>query len=442
MRDQIFISRPFLMKGFHMKKLTIFLFCLVLLLSACKPTPTDEPDPPEQGEQPAVSSGTPTAGFYEGTTDQDEDISIWVEDLNGTLTVTGFLYNITLQGDGWSSKVTYYQKIGCNLAVEGGKFLGYLDMNSPRDTVEVSGVFTSDTTIVGRLRHTSQHEQAQFGSATADIEFEAERTGALESATLPDPDSGPLEEEEPVTPEDNAVEEPVESVDVDSVVLSDDEVWFNSHPGGAEVYVVPLQVDLYDVELDDIIQPQNLVGNCPVVASMQPGNYYVVFKFSADLFQSEGLVLPLGSDPTFSESLPFDGNPIKQTTYGANDAVETISKLYSLTKKAGNAEALISLAVPVPEGERLASTPRLYPSMTAVGSLPIQYGFNESTMRDSIQRDLQEQNLTSAIGSDMIDEMIAVLLRVGKVKLDTDSIDIYIQMIGFSGNGWTVTIYS
>ena len=65
--------------------------------------------------------------------------------------------------------------------------MGYLDLNDPGDTAEVSGLFSDDTTIVGRLRHTSQHEQPQFGSATADIEFDAERTGALEEATLPDP---------------------------------------------------------------------------------------------------------------------------------------------------------------------------------------------------------------------------------------------------------------
>lgn len=423
-----------------MKKLWIILFCLVLLLSACKPTPTEVPESPET-EQAVPEVVNPTAGFYEGTTDQDEKISIWVEEIDGAITVTGFLYDITLQGDGWSSEVSWYQKIGCDLAVGDGRFMGYLDLSDPGDTAEVSGLFTGDTTIVGRLRHTSQHEQAQFGSATADIEFEAGRTGALESATLPEPDSGPVAEESEEALEEMPSEEPVEPVDVDAVALSDDEVWFNSHPGGAEVYVVPLQVDLYDVELDDIIQPQNLVGTCPVIASIQPGDFYVVFKFSADLYQSEGLVLPLGSDPTLSESLPFDGNPIKQTTYGANDAIETIRKLYSLSKKAGNSEALISLAVTVPEGERLASTPRIYPSMTAVGSLPIQYGFNEATMRNSIQEELQKQNLTSLIPSEMIDEMIEALLRVGKVKLDTDTIDVYIQMIGFSGNGWTVTVY-
>lgn len=420
-----------------MKKLWIILFCLVLLLSACKPTPTEEPEPPEE-EHTVPEEVNPTAGFYEGTTDQNEKISIWVEEINGAITVTGFLYDITLQGDGWSSEVSWYQKIGCDLAVGDGRFMGYLDLSDPGDTAEVSGVFTGDTTIVGRLRHTSQHEQAQFGSATADIEFSAERTGALESATLPEPDSLPAAEEA-----EEALEEmPSEELVVDAVVLSDDEVWFNSHPNGADVYVVPQLVDLYDVEMDEIIQPINLVGTCPVIGELTPGNYYVVFVYSSGLYERDGLVLPSGSDSTFNESLPFDGNPIKQTSFGANESVETLSKLYTLQKKSGESTALISLGVTVPENERLASTPRIYPTMTAVGTLPIQYGFDESTMRESIEDDVRKQNLSSLIPSEMIDEMVAVLLRVGKVKLDTDSIDIYIQLNGFSGNGWTVTVYS
>jgi len=424
-----------------MKKLSVILLGLILLLSACKPTPTQESES-RQSDQTGSGSDNPMAGFYEGTTDQGEIISIWVENVNGTLTVTGFLYNITLQGDGWSSKVSYFQKIGCNLLVEDGKFMGYLDLTGPGDTAEVSGLFSDDTIIVGRLRHTSQHEQPQFGSATADIEFEAERTGALEEATLPDPDSLPIEDEVAVPTEDSEMQEAVESADVDAVDLSDDQVWLNSHPSSAQVYVVPMTVDLYDVQLEDIVRSENLVGTCPVVVELTPDDYYVVFEFSAELYDNEGLVLPSGSDPTFNESLPFDGNPIKQTSYGANETVETITKLYILSKESSYSTALISLAVPVPESERLQSPPKLYPSLTSISSLPIKYAFSESAMREGIQDDISRQNLTSIVGSDMIDEMIGVLLRVGKVKLETADIDIYIQMKGFSGNGWTVTVYS
>ena len=161
-----------------MKKILAILFCLLFLLSACKPPTSTE----EVENGPIVN---PSTGFYEGKTDQGEDISVWVEEINGNITVTGFLYNITLQGDGWSSKITYYQKINCNLPVDAGEFMGYLEMSDPGDTAEVSGVFTSNTAVIGRLRHTSQHESTQYGSATADIEFEVERTGALEAATLP-----------------------------------------------------------------------------------------------------------------------------------------------------------------------------------------------------------------------------------------------------------------
>mgnify|MGYP001101810664 CR=1 FL=1 len=445
-----------------MKKLSIILFCLILLLSACE-TSTPEVTEAVESDQTSDDGINPQGGFYEGTTDQDEKMSIWVEDINGTVTVTGFLYNITLQGDGWSSEVTQYQKIDCNLAVEDGKFIGYLDMNNPSDTVEVSGLFSEDTIIVGQLRHTSQHAQPEYGSATADIKFDAERTGTLEEATLPEPDSLPpveeeaipteeatlpepepipTEEEEVIPTEEAETQEPAESPEIEAVILADNEVWFNSHPSSAEVYAVPITVEIFDVELEDIIQPANLVGTCPVIASVDPGNYYIVFKFSAALYEADGLVLPSGSDPTFSESLPFDGNPIKQTQYGPNDAVETVNKLYRLNKKAGSSESVISLAVPLPESERLASPPLIYPTTTAVSALPIKYGFDESIMRESIEDDLRKQNLTSVVDSDMIEDMITVLLRVGKVKLQTEEIDIFIHMIGFSGNGWTVTVYS
>lgn len=425
-----------------MKKLKVFLLCWVLLLSACEPTPTQEPESPT--DEPAVSEiVNPIVGFYEGTTDQDKKISIWVEEIDGAITVTGFLYDITIQGTGWTSDLFWYKKIDCQLPVEFGKFMGYLEMSDTGDTAEVSGLFSSDTTIVGRLRHT--HRDEQVGSATADVEFEALRTGGIETAKLPEPDSLPLVEAEPseeIPTEEPLEEMPTEEPLVEAVVLSGDEVWFNSHPRAAEVYVIPQLVDLYDVKIDEIIQPMNMIGSCPVIDNLLPGEYYVVFVYTSDLYEDDGLVLPPGSDPTFAESLPFDGNSIKQTSFGENESVKSIRKLYTLSKSTDESTALISLAVPVPEGERYSELPLIYPSMMAVGSLPIRYGFDESSMRESIQKDLDKQNLTSIITSDMIDEMIAVLLRVGKVKLTTGEIDILIQMNGFSGNGWSVTVYS
>lgn len=425
-----------------MKKLKVFLLCWILLLSACKPTPTEEPESPPD-EQTVAEIVNPMVGFYEGTTDQDKKISIWVEEIDGAITVTGFLYDITIQGTGWSSELFWYQKIDCKLPVESGKFMGYLEMSNPGDTAEVSGLFSSDTTIVGRLRHT--HRDEQVGSATADIEFEAQRTGGIETAKLPEPDALPLAEAEPseeIPTEEPLEEMPTEEPLVEVVVLSGDEVWFNSHPSGAEVYVIPQLVDLYDVKIDEIIQPINMIGSCPVIDELLPGEYYVVFVYTSALYDQDGLVLPPGSDPTFAESLPFDGNSIKQTSFGENESVKSIRKLYTLSKTADESNALISLAVPVPEDERHTSSPSIYPSITAVGSLPIRYGFDELSMRESIQKDLDNQNLTSIITSDMIDEMITVLLRVGKVKLTTDEIDILIQMNGYSGNGWSVTVYS
>ena len=416
-----------------MKKLKVILLCWVLLLSACKPTPTEESESPPD-EQTVSEIVNPTVGFYEGTTDQDKKISIWIEEIDDAITVTGFLYDITIQGTGWSSELFWYQKIDCKLAVESGKFMGYLEMSNPGDTAEVSGLFSSDAAIVGRLRHT--HQDEQVGSATADIEFEAQRTGGIETAKLPEPDPLPLEEVEPL--EEMPTEEPL----VEAVVLSGDEVWFNSHPNGADVYVIPQLVDLYDVKIDEIIQPIHMVGSCPVIDELLPGEYYVVFVYTSALYEQDGLVLPPGSDPTFAESLPFDGNSIKQTSFGENESVKSIRKLYTLSKTAGDSNALISLAVPVPEGERHSSLPSIYPSITAVSSLPIQYGFNELSIRESVQKELENQNLISIITSDMIDEMINVLLRVGKVKLTTGEIDILIQMNGYSGNGWSVTVYS
>ena len=81
------------------------------------------------------------------------------------------------------------------------------------------------------------------------------------------------------------------------------------------------------------------------------------------------------------------------------------------------------------------------PYLNAISSLPISFDYVETSMRESIVRALSDTGLDSLIGEDVILEMMEVLLRVGKVKLDTDQVDIIVQMSNFGQSGWSTSVY-
>jgi hypothetical protein len=224
-------------------------------------------------------------------------------------------------------------------------------------------------------------------------------------------------------------------------VLADGEARISSYPPGAEVYLVPAQVSVRDFDVDDVLEQENPLGTAPLTTELSPGEYYVVTVFTPGLFAAAGYDLPRVSDPTFDYAFPFDGNPTQSMSFVDGEEIERISKTYRLMKRAGNSEALISIALPLPENQRGQQKPTLYPTLATVEALRVSYTFDDSLVRPAIEDALEENNLATMIDASMVDEMIEVLLRVGKVKLDTSDIDLLIQMHGTDTNRFSITVY-
>jgi hypothetical protein len=223
--------------------------------------------------------------------------------------------------------------------------------------------------------------------------------------------------------------------------LAENEVRISSYPPSAEVYLVPATVDIYDLELEDIMQTDNLLGTAPLTYELSPGTYYVVTVFTPDLFAAARYDLPTLSDPTFDYAFPFDGNLSQSMSFIGGEEIERISKIYRLIKGARNSEALISIALPLPENQRGQQKPVLYPTLATVEALPVSYTFDDAVVRRAIEDNLSEHNLTTTVGPSMVDEMVEVLLRVGKVKLDTSDVDLIIDMHGTDTSSFSISVY-
>ena len=219
------------------------------------------------------------------------------------------------------------------------------------------------------------------------------------------------------------------------------EAWINSYPSGARIYIVKAEISLSNVEISDITTSENFVGTAPVIFNLPPGSYYVVAEFNSNLFTSAGFDLPKSSDATFEYAFPFDGNNVHTYSYNDDNTIAFLSKLYRFEKSAGDSESLICIALPVPENERLLPTPSIYPSLASVSALPISFEYVENSMRESIDRALRDTGLITDIGEDMILEMMEVLTIVGKVKLETGTAEIILQMHNFGKSGWYTTVY-
>ena len=243
----------------------------------------------------------------------------------------------------------------------------------------------------------------------------------------------------PATPSSNAKKTSASSVSGET--LSDNDVWINSYPTGAEIYLVPATVSIYDLVLEDVMTPQNLLGNAPLTHELPPGKYFVVAMFSSDIFIASGYALPKQSDPTFEYAFPFDGNLSQSLSFIGGEEIGSLSKTYWLMKGAHGSESLISIALPLPESQRGEANPTLYPTLATVESIPPSYTFKEDAMRRAIEDNLRKNHLTTTVDSEMVDEMIDVLQRVGKVKLDTDAVDMIVQMKGIEAGDFSISIY-
>jgi len=204
---------------------------------------------------------------------------------------------------------------------------------------------------------------------------------------------------------------------------------------------VPATVDVYDLDLEDVLHVDNLLGTAPLTYELSPGMYYVITVFTPDLFAAIGYDLPSVSDPTYNDAFPFDGNLSQSMSFIGGEEIGRISKIYRLNKDAGRSETLISIALPLPETQREQQKPVLYPTFATVEALPIEYTFDAAVVGRAIEDNLNKYNLTAIVGPTMVDEMVEVLLRVGKVKLDTDDVDLIIYMQGTDTGNFSIVVY-
>ncbi len=223
--------------------------------------------------------------------------------------------------------------------------------------------------------------------------------------------------------------------------LDDGSVWINSHPTGASVYLIPATVSLNDLRVDDIQQDKNLIGVTPLTYELPGGNYYLLTAFPSDLYADIGFELPVYSSPTYRDAFPSDGNLIHSASFSDGEHIKEVGRVYRLYKDAGAAQALISVVLPLPEGQRDHSMPYIYPTADLVSSLPASYGFTEENIRNAIGSNLEELNLTGDISADMVNEMLTVLSHTGKVVLETTPARIVVQLGGLNQGNFTITVY-
>jgi hypothetical protein len=221
--------------------------------------------------------------------------------------------------------------------------------------------------------------------------------------------------------------------------LSGGSVWVDSYPSGANVYVIPALIDLDELRLEDIVKPENLKGSTPLAFDLPRGDYYAAFSYSADVYAASGITLPTYSSPAFEGAFPFEGNLMTSTSLSNGEYISSVEKVYRLNKQGNSSESLISVALPLAEGEQSALRPSIYPQATTVSSLPVNFTFKEDVLRGAIEDDLARYNLTGQVGAEMVDSMVEVLQKVGKIILNTDTVRIIIQM--GADDTFTITIY-
>ena len=221
----------------------------------------------------------------------------------------------------------------------------------------------------------------------------------------------------------------------------DDSVWINSHPAGADVYIIPATVNLNDLRIEDIKQANNLVGTTPLTLKLSAGNYYVLTLFPAELYNLNGYELPAYSSPTYQNALPSDGSLIQSVSFSGGEYIKDLSRVYRLYKNSDASETLISIALPLPENQRSLAMPFIYPTLATVDTLPVTYTFTETHIRNAIESNLDEHNLGRVVNAGMSDEILQVLSYVGKVVLETDSVRIIIQLNGQTHSSFSIAVY-
>lgn len=268
-------------------------------------------------------------------------------------------------------------------------------------------------------------EATGYETYTRNIELIADRLPSaiqLEVAAIPPTPTSPPESNPAGAPADTSQVVPTRPN------FPDSGLWVDSYPPGADVYVIPATVDMYNLEIEDVVQPDNFIGTSPVADQLPSGDYYVVTSFSPELFSTYGYQLPVETDPTFDDAFPFDGNLFHNMTFIEGTEIGSISKVYRVDISNRYLTALTSIALPLPEHQRGQPRPTIYPTLATVNAFAPSFTFKETVMQQAIEESLVKNNLASQVEPALVTEMVEVLLRVGKVKLDTGDIDIIIQI--------------
>jgi hypothetical protein len=198
-------------------------------------------------------------------------------------------------------------------------------------------------------------------------------------------------------------------------------LWVTSFPEGAKVYMATgTRSDYYNMEL---IQDKYLHGSTPITFDTKPGQYLIAVVISADKLEDMGYpVEQLPDDteygPDLSDLFEFDGNFVSILKYDETQPgrLSYFAKVYELQKTEDNV-ALVSILSPIDQEEYPQPLPHLYPSLNMVSSVESSYFIHESDMVDGITETLTEQGLKGKVGTAMVNEMVEVVSRVGKVVL-------------------------
>jgi hypothetical protein len=155
--------------------------------------------------------------------------------------------------------------------------------------------------------------------------------------------------------------------------IKGDQLWVNSFPEGACVYLIPGPVDDYTTG-DDLMKDEYYVGTAPLLITVNPGLYELVMVVPVSEIESAGFDVLSADEPL--DRFEFDGNNPHGMTYD-NGEPDLFYKIYTLKKLAGEYEALVTILLPVPEDELEHTVPYLYPSLNMVGFLPKRYNVDE-----------------------------------------------------------------
>ena len=184
------------------------------------------------------------------------------------------------------------------------------------------------------------------------------------------------------------------------------------------------------------MKDEHYVGTAPLLITVDPGLYKLVIVVPISEIESAGFDVLSADEPL--ERFEFDGNDSHGMTYD-NGEPDLFYKTYTLEKRAGEYEALVTILLPVPEDELEHTVPYLYPSLNMVGFLPKRYNVDEQGVTEAITDTLFEYGLT-AVSSAMVKEMVQILYRVGKVVLRTEKIKITINMWGLDTQSFSMKI--